>query len=156
MGRNLTRIGIFYDGGFFSRVSNYYKFGHPRAARITIKGLHTFIRNKTAEFEKTSFELCQIVDAHYFRGRFSAQDTRDHNPDKLFSERYFEDVLMGEGVITHFFPIRPGKGEKGTTSAWPWRPTSWPRRGVSTCWRSSPGMGIFCPWCASSGFWGPR
>ena len=113
MGRNLTRIGIFYDGGFFSRVSNYYKFGHSRAARITIKGLHTFIRNKAAEFEKTSFELCQIVDSHYFRGRFSAQDTRDHNPDKLFSERYFEDVLMGEGVITHFFPIRPGRGEKG-------------------------------------------
>ena len=39
----LTRIGIFYDGNFFSHVSNYYLYHHERRARINITGLHEFI-----------------------------------------------------------------------------------------------------------------
>jgi len=64
----LTRIGVFYDGNFFFHVSNYYHYYHPRRARISIAGLHEFIRHHVAASEECDVKYCRIVDAHYFRG----------------------------------------------------------------------------------------
>ncbi len=106
----ITKIGIFYDGGYFWHVSNYYNFVHPRQARLSITGIHNFVREKVADEEGVDASRCRITDAHYFRGRYSAYEARTRN--KLLSDRIFEDVLMREGVVTHFLPITP-KGEKG-------------------------------------------
>ncbi|MEX0968489.1 MAG: NYN domain-containing protein [Bacteroidia bacterium] len=106
----LTKIGVFYDGNYFMHVSNYYYYNHPRKARIDLGGLHYFIRNRVSEELKTDSRLCQIVDAHYFRGRLNAQDAYQNN--KLFYDRIFDDVLMNEGVITHYFPLRNKGGRK--------------------------------------------
>ena len=46
---------------------------------------------------------CQIVEAHYFRGRLAALEAAAK--DSLLNERLFEDVLMKEGVITHSLPL---------------------------------------------------
>ena len=102
---DLTRIGIFYDGNFFARVSDYYRYYHDRKSRISIQGLHDFVRQKTADLESSSYEMCQVVDAHYFRGRFSARETKDYKEDQLYYDRLFDDVLMRSGVITHYLPI---------------------------------------------------
>jgi len=109
-GNKLTRTGVFYDGNFFSHVSNYYQSYHPRKSRISISGLHAFIKQKVAENEVVDARLCQIVDVHYFRGRISAQDAKTR--DLLLKERSFEDVLLREGVTTHYLPMGP-EGEKG-------------------------------------------
>ena len=106
----LTRIGVFYDGSYFSHVSNYYCYDHQRKARISISGLHDFIREEVAKNEQADARYCQIVDAHYFRARVSAADAQDR--DALYRERVFEDVLINEGVTTHFLPSTP-RGEKG-------------------------------------------
>ena len=58
----------------------------------------------------TDSRYCQIVDAHYFRGRLRAADADDR--DLLFRERVFDDVLMREGVTTHYLPLSRD-GEKG-------------------------------------------
>ncbi|MEW8979952.1 MAG: NYN domain-containing protein [Symbiobacterium sp.] len=105
----LTRIGVFYDGNYFSHVSNYYAYHHPRRARISLSGLHDFIRDRVAASEGCDVKYCHIVDAHYFRGRQRAQEME---PQRLVNERVFEDVLIKEGVVTHFLPLAPG-GEKG-------------------------------------------
>ena len=44
-GNNLTRIGVFYDGNYFLHVSNYYNYSHERKNRLSIAGLHHFIKN---------------------------------------------------------------------------------------------------------------
>lgn len=106
----LLRIGVFYDGGFFYHVSNYYRYSHQRKKRLSIRGLHEFIRRHAAEVEGVDPRYSQIVDSHFFRGRFSARQTREH--DKLFAERAFDDVLMNEGVTAHYLPI-PDKTERG-------------------------------------------
>lgn len=106
----LTRIGVFYDGNYFNHVSNYYTYQHERRARLSIGGLHEFIRAEVAKAEGVDHRHCQIVDAHYFRGRYSASEAQDRN--KLFSDRAFDDVLMREGVITHYLPLTR-TGEKG-------------------------------------------
>jgi cold shock CspA family protein/uncharacterized LabA/DUF88 family protein len=101
---NLVKIGIFYDGYYFYKVSNYYKYEHSRKARISISGLHDFIRNEASIISGVDFKQCQIVDAHYFKGRSSAREMGE----KVQSERIFEDILMRENIITHYLPLRNG------------------------------------------------
>ena len=108
--QKLLRIAVFYDGGFFHHISNYYRYAHRRKQRISIPGLHAFIRQHAAKVEGVAPGCAHIVDAHFFRGRFSAQQTLAR--EKLFSERLFDDVLMNEGVTTHYLPIQ-GNSEQG-------------------------------------------
>lgn len=109
-GKALTRIGVFYDGNYFFHVSNYYQYEHPRNARIGISGLHDFICQRVASEESLDPNYCQVVDAHYFRGRLSAEDAEKR--DVLLKERKFDDALMHAGVTTHYLPLG-AEGEKG-------------------------------------------
>ena len=102
----LVRIAVFYDGNYFSHVSNYYNYQHPRHARIDFYGLHDFVRHEIAARERTDVRYCQIVDAHYFRGRKAARDAN------LVAERQFDEVLMRAGITTHYTPLTRF-GEKG-------------------------------------------
>lgn len=111
MNDTLTRIGIFYDGNFFSVVSNFYVYHHERGARISISGLHEFIRQRVAHEEQVDPHHCQVVDVHYFRGRFTAEET--DAAGKLLDERKFDDVLVREGVTTHYLPMGYSGTEKG-------------------------------------------
>ncbi|GHV84723.1 hypothetical protein AGMMS50230_03310 [Spirochaetia bacterium] len=98
----VLRIGIFYDGYYFYKISNYYKYEHERKARISISGLHDFIKHETAKFTGLDIRQCQIIDAHYFKGRSSAREMGE----KVQSERVFEDILMRENIVTHYLPLR--------------------------------------------------
>lgn len=106
----LTRIGVFYDGNFFYHVSNYYKYVHPRRARLSVAGIHEFIKSQVAESEGVDPRYCQVVDAHYFRGRLGAQEAEQRQV--LMSERVFDEILMREGIVTHYLPLG-ARGEKG-------------------------------------------
>lgn len=106
----MISVGIFYDGNYFFHVSNYYYRAHERKQRISIHGIHNFIKNKIAEYEEVDPKYVPIVDAHYFRGRLSATEAKER--DALFNERSFDQVLIRERVITHYLPLTAG-GEKG-------------------------------------------
>jgi len=107
----LTRIGVYYDGNYFLHVSNYYNYVHPRKKRLSISGLHDFIRQQISAHDGNDFNLCHIVDAHYFRGRISAQEASQRG-NQLYYERVFDDILMSEGVVTHYFPMRSFFGKR--------------------------------------------
>lgn len=107
----LTRIGVFYDGGYFQAVSDYYKFYHVRGARISVRGLHDFCANRVAAEEGIDTRYCRVIDAHYFRGRFAAHETAQRN--RLEQERIFDDILMRENVVTHYLPRSLQRAEKG-------------------------------------------
>lgn len=98
----LTKIAVFYDGNFFTHVSNFYAYAHERKARINIQGLHDFIRHRVADEEQTDVRYCQIVDAHYFRGRRSPTLG---DSAFLYGERLFDTVLMRAGVVMHYLPL---------------------------------------------------
>src|SRR6185437_13068799 len=142
----LTRAGIFYDGNFFFHVSNFYHYHHERRARISIGGLHAFVRQQVADCEGADPRYCQIVDAHYFRGRLRAADAEDR--DLLYKERVFDDVLVREGVTTHYLPLSR-EGEKASMYGWRWKPTNWPSTSalMSASWSCA--TAIFCRWCGS-------
>ncbi|MDR3130896.1 MAG: NYN domain-containing protein [Treponema sp.] len=110
---DVLRIGIFYDGYYFYKVSNYYKYEHAKKSRISINGLHEFIRNEISILTKTDIRQCQIIDAHYFKGRSMAKELGE----KIQSERIFEDILMRENIVSHYLPLMYGENntvqEKG-------------------------------------------
>ncbi|WP_085314568.1 NYN domain-containing protein [Derxia lacustris] len=108
--QKLTKIGVFYDGNFLLHVSNYYQYVHARHSRLSIAGMHEFMKKKIAEADGIDPRYSQIVDAHYFRGRLRAQDAAER--DVLLKERLFDDVLMRQGVTTHYLPLG-ANGEKG-------------------------------------------
>jgi len=106
----VLRIGIFYDGYYFYKISNYYKYEHEKKSRISISGLHEFIRNEIASLTNMDMRKCQIIDAHYFKGRSLAKDLGE----KVQSERVFEDILMRENIVSHYLPLRyAGEGSIG-------------------------------------------
>lgn len=110
----LIRVGIFYDGNYFMHVSNYYYYEHTRKARLDIAGLHTFIRHEISSEEGVDLSRVQVVDAHFFRGRQNAVEAQENN--RLYSDRVFDDILMHEGVVTHYLPLKSRgfrKEEKG-------------------------------------------
>lgn len=115
MENKLCRIAVFYDGTYFFKVSNYHLYQHERKARLSFKGLHSFIASEVAKHEGVDARHCQIVDASYFRGRLSAQQALDQ--EKLFSDRVFEDVLMKANVTMYQRHLRTrhdgGFEEKG-------------------------------------------
>jgi uncharacterized LabA/DUF88 family protein len=111
---DIIRIAVFYDGQYFFHVSNYYKFNHERQARLNMAGVHRFIQDRVSKLEQCDSRLCQIVEAHYFRGRFSVSDfdqkgARDNDPQfaekQLRNERGFDDVLTRANIAAHYFPI---------------------------------------------------
>lgn len=110
MSGTMARIGVFYDGNFFFHVSNYYQYHHERRQRLSVGGLHSFLREEVAHFEGLDIHQCPITASHYFRGRLRASDADDR--DLLFRERVFDDVLIREGVAAHYTPMSR-EGEKG-------------------------------------------
>ena len=102
--KNSLKIGIYYDGHYFYKVSNYYKFDHLRQARISVSGLHNFVRNEVSSRLNADIDLCKVVEAHYFRGRA----IKSGNEKAIVGERYFEDALTKEGVNLHYLPLVRG------------------------------------------------
>lgn len=98
----MTRIGVFYDGNYFAHVSNYYNYEHKRKSRLSLDGLHKFIRCMVSEHEEQPLNLCQIVDIHYHRSRLSVHDYPGDPQSRVMNERIFDDILMSAGVTTHY------------------------------------------------------
>lgn len=111
MSDQMTKIGVYYDGNYFLHVSNYYNYDHPRKRRLSVTGLHDFMVNQIAEYEATEPSRCRIVDAHYFRGRLSAQEAFQRG-QVIYWDRVFDDILMSAGVTTHYSSLKTAHGRR--------------------------------------------
>lgn len=107
---NLTRIGVFIDGGYLITVSNYYAYCHERKMRIALHGILEFARTLVAREQNVQLIHSQIAAAHYYRGRLAAPVALQR--DALEKERYFEDILSKLGIVPHYLPLI-GDVEKG-------------------------------------------
>lgn len=102
----MARIALFIDGNYFYNVSNYYKFQHQRRKRLSIQGLLGYARHEVANRLKLDSHSCQIVEAHYFRGRYSAYSAEE--AAKLKDDRVFDDVLTRAGIVQHYTLLDEG------------------------------------------------
>jgi uncharacterized LabA/DUF88 family protein len=99
----MVRVACFYDGSFFVRVSNFYKHYHDRKSYLSFTGIHEFIRQRVAEYEGTDRHMVQMIQSHFFRGRFSLQAAKTANA--LEADRYFDQLLMYAGIVSHYYPM---------------------------------------------------
>jgi len=99
----LTRIALFYDGSYFMNASQYFHNEHARKAFLTFTGFHDYIRHRVAEKERRDVSFCQIVEAHFFRGRFSLSAAQKKNA--LEADRFVDQLLMYAGIVTHYYPM---------------------------------------------------
>ena len=104
------RVGVFYDGGFFSTVSNYYKFEHERNSRLSFDGIHDYIKYHISREEGVPQNKVSIVDSHYFRGRRTIKQLCNIvDPDRLeqtlSNERAFDDAMIRLGIVPHYLPL---------------------------------------------------
>lgn len=116
---SIPKIGVFYDGNFLLHASNYYNYIHPQRRRLSVNGLHDFICQRVAEEEGLEPKRCRVCEAHYFRGRLNAADAAQRG-SQLYHDRVFDDILMSEGVHTHYLPLRNiyGRKEERGTDVW--------------------------------------
>lgn len=104
----LKRIAVFYDGTFYQKVTTFYRHKHLRSSFFSFSGLHEFIRRKVADKETNqNTALCQIVESHFFRGRFSLNAIqKQSNPSKILEgDRFVDQLLMFAGIVTHYYPM---------------------------------------------------
>ncbi|MDD2593595.1 MAG: NYN domain-containing protein, partial [Bacteroidales bacterium] len=111
MEKDLIRLGIFYDGNYLLHVSNFYNYFHERKSRISLHGLHKYIRYYVSNLENLDSRFITIIESHYFKSRLSVKEM-GNKPNQLFFDRLFDDVLMMENVIAHYHPVRNIQGIK--------------------------------------------
>ena len=70
---------------------------------MTFTGFHEYVRQKVAEKEHRDVVFCQIVEAHFFRGRFSL--TSAQQKGVLEADRFVDQLLMHAGIVTHYYPM---------------------------------------------------
>ncbi len=105
-------IGLFIDGGYYAKIDEALR--HNSGLGLDLKKLMHFIRTTVAEHYDTTIDECQIVESHYFRGRYRANLAEQKRI--LFPERRFEDALIENDVIFHYKHLREIDGtiiEKG-------------------------------------------
>jgi uncharacterized LabA/DUF88 family protein len=109
--QKLTRIAIYFDGGFFLQINSYYKHNHSVGKSFFFSGFMDYLRHKVAQQEHSKYALCPVVESHWFKGRYSANALEARFPDSqkrvdaMNSERKTEDSLVYHGVKLHYTPI---------------------------------------------------
>ncbi|MDR0457818.1 MAG: NYN domain-containing protein [Burkholderiaceae bacterium] len=99
----IARIAVFFDGTFYSMVSSYYRHIHSRKLNLSFTGVHEFIRHCIAKQEQVDVNFCQIVESHFFRGRFSLNMAIER--DSLTADRFVDQLLMNAGIVSHYYPM---------------------------------------------------
>ncbi len=105
-------IGIFIDGGYFSKINDELR--RRRQLQIDIHGYLEYIRGRIAQHAGTDPSDCLITESHYFRGRFRAATANEKHI--LLPERYFEDALIDNDVIFHYKHLREVPNSSGGTT----------------------------------------
>ena len=112
--KNLVRVGLFIDGGYFAEASSFYKYKSVKQDRLSLEGMvryaEKFVRKECVRtMDYPPHCAVDVVVKQYYRGRFSALSTAQHN--NLMSDRAWEEVLLLAGFQTRHYPCGV-KGEK--------------------------------------------
>ena len=91
---NNISIGLFIDGGYYSKA---YNDADKKNYDLKISNVMKFCIKYLSYYYNLDERDCQIIEKHYYRGRFTAKDVR--NPH---GERVVEDSLIEEDVVFHY------------------------------------------------------
>lgn len=110
--KHSLRIGVFYDGNFYQTGNDYYRFSHPIQRNFNLQGLSAFVKAQVAALEEVDVKYCQIVENHWFRGRFPTGMMEERYPDdqkrlhQMTCERRQLDIFTRLGMVIHNTPMQ--------------------------------------------------
>lgn len=108
----ICRIGVFYDGSFFSHAQRYF-FRDRKLGWLSFQPFHTLLEQFISTKEQ-GFASYKVVYASWHQGIFTAKDATD---DQLRFERNRYHDLLHAGIEPKYLPMSQTQGEKGTDVA---------------------------------------
>jgi uncharacterized LabA/DUF88 family protein len=105
---SICRIGVFYDGSFFSQAQRYF-YHDRRVGWLSFQPLHTFFEMFVSKKEQ-GFSSYKVVYASWHQGLFTTKDTTEEQ--LRFERRRYHD-LMHAGVEPRYLPTSQKQREKG-------------------------------------------
>lgn len=108
----ICRIGVFYDGSFFSHAQRYF-FHDRKIGWLSFHPFHVFLEQFISTKEQ-GFASYKVVYASWHQGIFSAKDATE---DQLRFERNRYHDLLHAGIEAKYLPMSQTQGEKGVDVA---------------------------------------
>jgi hypothetical protein len=110
--RAICRLGVFYDGSFFSYAQNYY-YHERKIGWLRFPELHRFLE-KYIGLREQGFASYKVVYAAWHQGLFTSKDA---TADQLKRDRDRYHDMMHAGVDPKYLPMSQKHGEKGVDVA---------------------------------------
>ena len=104
----ICRIGVFYDGSFFSHAQRYF-FHDRKIGWLSFQPFHPFLEQFISTKEQ-GFASYKVVYASWHQGIFPAKDATE---DQLRFERNRYHDLLHAGIEPKYLPMSQTQGEKG-------------------------------------------
>ena len=108
----ICRLGVFYDGSFFSYAQNYY-YHERQLGWLRFPELHHFLE-KFIGLREQGFASYKVVYAAWHQGLFTSKDA---SVEQLKRDRNRHHDLMHAGVDPKYLPMSQTQGEKGVDVA---------------------------------------
>jgi len=109
----ICRLGVFYDGSFFSYAQNYY-YHERQLGWLRFPEFHHFLEKWIGLREQGFFASYKVVYAAWHQGLFTSKDA---TVDQLKRDRNRHHDLMHAGVDPKYLPMSQKHGEKGVDVA---------------------------------------
>jgi hypothetical protein len=110
--RAICRLGVFYDGSFFSYAQNYY-YHQRQLGWLHFPELHRFLE-KYIGLREQGFASYKVVYAAWHQGLFTSKEA---SADQLKRDRDRYHDMMHAGVDPKYLPMSQKHGEKGVDVA---------------------------------------
>ena len=111
--KSLCRIGVFYDGSYFTYARRYFYF-ERKIGWLDFPPFHSLLENYIREKEQ-GYNHYRVVYAGWFQGMFSAAQADER---QLKTDRKLYHDLMHAGIEPRFIPMpHSGSQEKGSDVA---------------------------------------
>ena len=111
--KSLCRIGVFYDGSYFTYARRYFYF-HRKIGWLDFRPFHGLLENYVRTKEQ-GYTHYRVVYGAWFQGMFSTSQAEER---QLKSDRQLYQDLMHAGIEPKFMPMpQSGQWEKGADVA---------------------------------------
>src|SRR2546427_2863212 len=108
----ICRLGVFYDGSFFSYAQNYY-YHEREVGWLRFPEFHLFLE-KYIGLREQGWASYKVVYAAWHQGLFTSKDATF---EQLKRDRRRHHDLMHAGVDPKYLPMSQTHGEKGVDVA---------------------------------------
>ncbi|MBI3945041.1 MAG: NYN domain-containing protein [Armatimonadetes bacterium] len=111
--RSLCRIGVFYDGSYFTYARRHFYFDR-KIGWLDFRPFHGLLENYVRAREQ-GYTHYRVVYGAWFQGMFGVSQAEEK---QLRSDRNLYHDLMHAGIDPKFIPMpQSGSGEKGADVA---------------------------------------